>query len=91
MRKIFRDAWILFPFLVAVKDVAATMIMLSNEPGITLKMAGHYGFMLLPGGVLPIAAPFASLCNIALAWFVGFWVSRVVSRSKPALNSALLR
>jgi len=85
MRKIFRDACILFPFLMAVKDVAATMVMLSNEPGITLKIVEHYRFMFLPGGVLPIAAPFALLCNITLAWFVGFCVSRVVSRAKPAL------
>jgi len=66
---------ILLPAFVLLFDVFATMVVLSHEPGITVKDALVYNLMLLPGGLAFSAMPAIAL-NVALAALVGWVLSR---------------
>jgi hypothetical protein len=75
LKKVFRDAHILFPSAIVLKDIVATMVVLSNEPGISADNARHYHLALLPGGLLFGGAGWAWLFNICASVIIGLLVS----------------
>jgi hypothetical protein len=78
-----RHAHILFPVAMVLKDIIATMAMLSNEPGISAENVRHYHLALFPGGLLFGGAGWAWLFNICVSVAIGLLVSR---RSESALS-----
>jgi hypothetical protein len=76
MKDLFRDAYIWFPCFMILKDIAATVVVLSNEPGISEPNARHYHIALLPGGLLFGGAGWAWLFNLCVAVVMGSVVSR---------------
>src|SRR5260370_29162822 len=48
MKNFVRHAYILFPVAMVLKDIVATMDVLSNEPGISADNARHYHLALSP-------------------------------------------
>jgi hypothetical protein len=65
----------LFPTVVFLFDIFATMVVLSHEPGITAKDVLIYKLMLLPASLVFSAMP-AIVLNVALAVFVGWFLSK---------------
>ena len=57
--------WLLWlPIIVfLLKDISATIILLSNEPGITEQNVRHYAYALLPGSLFVVngSAPLVNL------------------------------
>ena len=58
-----------------LKDIIATMVVLSNEPGISAENVRHYHLALSPGGMLFDGAGWAWLFNICVGVAVGLLVS----------------
>jgi hypothetical protein len=73
--KIISDAYISLPCLVLLKDIVATVIVLSNEPGISAVNVRHYHFALMPGGLLFGGAGMAWIFNLICAAMVGLLIS----------------
>ena len=71
-----RHAYIFFPAAMVLKDIFATMVMLSNEPGISADNARHYHLALSPGGLFFGGAGWAWLFNICLSVVIGLLVSK---------------
>ena len=85
VKNFMRHAYIFFPAAMVLKDIVATMVVLSNEPGISAENARHYHLALSPGGLLFNGAGWAWLFNICLSAVIGLLVSaraRVVSVSR---------
>jgi hypothetical protein len=70
-----RHAYIFFPAVMVLKDIVATMVMLSNEPGITAEIARRYHLALSPGGLFFGGAGWAWLFNICVSAAIGLLVS----------------
>ena len=75
MKNFMRHAYIFFPAAMVLKDVIATMVVLSNEPGISAENARNYHLALFPGGLLFGGAGWAWLFNICVGVAVGLLVS----------------
>jgi len=75
MKNFVRHAYSLFPVAMVLKDIVATMVVLSNEPGISADNARHYHLALSPGGLLFGGAGWAWLFNICVSVIVGLLVS----------------
>jgi hypothetical protein len=71
-----RHAHIFFPVVMVLKDIVATMVMLSNEPGISAENVRHYHLALFPGGLLFAGAGWAWVFNICVSVTIGLLVSR---------------
>ena len=85
VKKVFRDAYILFPSAMVLKDILATMVVLSNEPGISAENVRHYHMALFPGGLLFAGAGWAWLFNICASVIIGLLVSnRLRIDSRPS-------
>jgi hypothetical protein len=65
----------LFPAVVLLFDILATVIVLSHEPGISAKEVLVYHVMLLPGSLFFSVTP-AILFNLVVATGAGWIVSR---------------
>ena len=81
MKNLTRHAYIFFPTVMVLKDIVATVVMLSNEPGISALNAYHYHLALAPGGLLFGGAGWAWLFNICVSAAIGLLVS---TRAKVA-------
>jgi hypothetical protein len=78
-----RKKWVLIiaPAAFLLKDIIATMAVLSTEPGITPKAALYYSVALLPGTL--IASPGAAmLFNVLIGVLIGWILYRLVIRRK---------
>jgi hypothetical protein len=75
MKNFMRHAYIFFPAVMVLKDIVATMVVLSNEPGISAENARHYHLALSPGGLLFGGAGWAWLFNICVGALLGLLVS----------------
>jgi len=75
VKNFMRHAYIFFPAVVVLKDIVATMVILSNEPGITADVARRYHLALSPGGLLVGGAGWAWLFNICVGAVIGLLVS----------------
>src|SRR5260370_32604982 len=82
MKNFVRHAYSLFPVAMVLKDIVATMVVLSNEPGISADNARHYHLALYPGGLLFGGAGLAWLFNT----FVGVLVRFVVFKKTKTRN-----
>jgi hypothetical protein len=76
VKNFMRHAYIFFPAAMVLKDIVATMVMLSNEPGISAENVRHYHLALFPGGLLFGGAGWAWLFNICVSFAIGLLVSR---------------
>lgn len=67
-----RRIWLLIvlPLAFLLKDIIATMALLSTEPGITARAAFYYSIALLPG-TLVAGGGAAMLFNILFGAFLG--------------------
>jgi hypothetical protein len=91
VKNVIRHAYIFFPAAMVLKDIVATIVVLSNEPGITAENARHYHLALLPGGLLFGGAGWAWLFNICVGAAVGVLVSnavRVASRDSGTKSAS---
>ena len=82
VKNVTQHAHIFFPAALLLKDIVATMVVLSNEPGVSAENARHYHQALSPGGLLFGGAGWAWLFNICVSVVIGLLVSaiaRVVS------------
>jgi hypothetical protein len=86
VKNIMRHAHIFFPAAMVLKDIVATVVVLSNEPGISAGNARHYHLALSPGGLFFGGAGWAWLFNICLSVVIGLPGSkkaRVVNVTRP--------
>jgi hypothetical protein len=80
MRTWQKNLLISIPGAFVFKDVLATILVLSNEPGISGRKAFYYSIALLPGSLL-VSNGLAPLANIALGFLIAlglhiWWRSR---------------
>ncbi len=75
--KYFKHAYVWIPCAMLLKDFIATMVVLSNEPGITAANVRHYHLALMPGGFLFGGTGMTWLFNLLVAATVGFVLSRI--------------
>ena len=75
-------AWLLIPPLAfLLKDIVATMAVLSREPGITANVAFYYAIVMLPGTL--ISGELAILINLIFGVIVGLVLySAALSRGR---------
>jgi hypothetical protein len=72
------------PLAFLLKDIIATMAVLSTEPGITAKAAIYYSIALLPSTIL--ANPgLAMLFNVLFGGLIGWILYRLVNRREKTL------
>ena len=68
-----KPIWLLLivtPLLFIAKDIAATIIVLSHEPGITEKAVINYSLELLPGSLF-VANNYAPTLNMGFGMAIG--------------------
>jgi hypothetical protein len=75
LKNVMRHAYIFFPAAVLLKDIVATMVVLSNEPGISAENVHHYHLALFPGGLLSGGAGWAWLFNTCVSVVIALLVS----------------
>jgi hypothetical protein len=73
---------VLLPAAFLVKDSLATVVVLSNEPGITASNALHYSEALLPGSLL-VPNGLAVFANAAIGFLLG-WILYLCLRQRQA-------
>ena len=73
------------PVAFFLKDIIATMILLSTEPGITPRAALYYHIALLPGTLL-VSAGQALVVNILFGVFIGGILFLLVIREKSSIQ-----
>ena len=84
--KRFEYAYIWLPFAMLLKDVAATVAMLSNEPGISAANVRHYHLALMPGGLLFGGTGLTWVFNFVFAAAVGLVLHLRSRRTRMAAN-----
>ena len=77
VKNVMRHAHIFIPATMLLKDIVATMVVLSNEPGVSAENARHYRQALSPGGLLFGAAGWAWLINIGVGVAIGLLVCAI--------------
>ena|SRR5580704_4984846 len=69
------------------KDILATLVVLSNEPGISARKAFYYSVALLPGSLLA-SNGVAPLANIVLGFLVGLVLYLWLRGSEPTADES---
>lgn len=87
MRQTRTKIWLLIlpPLVIFLKDVAATMAVLSTEPGITARAKLYYVIALLPGALVVDNAGSAMLVNLLFGALLGLVLYLLLTgRKKPS-------
>lgn len=86
-RTILHKVWVLIipPLAFFLKDIIATMILLSTEPGITPRAAFYYSVALLPG-TLVVSAGQALVVNILFGILIGGILFLLVIRQNSSFK-----
>ncbi len=88
MKQRLKKLWLLIvlPLAFLLKDLIATMAVLSTEPGITSKAVLFYGIALLPGSLFLGTSQYTLLFNLLFGALLGvvFYVRAI--RQKDAVS-----
>jgi len=76
VKNVMRHAHTFIPAAMLLKDIVATMVVLSNEPGVSAENARHYRQALSPGGLL-FGGDWAWLVNIGVSVVIGLLVCAI--------------
>ena len=84
MVKRFEYAYIWLPCVMLLKDFSATLVVLSNEPGISAANVRHYHLALMPGAFLFGGTSLTWGFNVLFAAAVGLWLHQKSRRAHTA-------